>query len=86
MTDLQRSGVDHPQVEPDAMSAARNLPFDISKQSIGAQKAYANMVKFYGKKEGVRIFLQKAEEQGKGNTIRQKVNSIYKKGAHIGTS
>ena len=59
------------------------LPFDITKQSIGAQKAYANMVKFYGKKEGVRIFLQKAEEQGKGNTIRQKVNSVYHRGAKL---
>lgn len=60
------------------------LPFKISAQSAGTQKAYNEMVKFYGKKEGTRIFLKKAEEQGKGTTIRQKCNSIYKKGAHIG--
>lgn len=60
------------------------LPFDITKQSKGAQKAYANFVKFYGKQKGTQVFLQKAEEQGKGNTIRQKVNFIYHKGAHIG--
>jgi hypothetical protein len=62
-----------------------DLPFDISKQSAGAQKAYANFVKEYGKSEGTRIFLAKAEERGKGKTIRQKVNSIYKKGSHLGT-
>lgn len=62
------------------------LPFDISKQSAGAQKAYANFIKEYGKSEGTRIFLQKAEERGKGNTIRQKVNSIYHKGATLGKS
>jgi hypothetical protein len=62
-----------------------DLPFDITKQSAGAQKAYANFVKEYGKSEGTRIFLAKAEERGKGKTIRQKVNSIYKKGAKLGT-
>lgn len=61
-----------------------SLPFDIAKQSKGAQKAYDHMTKFYGKKEGTRIFLAKAEEQGKGRTIRQKVNSIYHRGAKIG--
>lgn len=60
------------------------LPFKISAQSKGAQKAYARFVHQYGKAEGERIFLQKAEEQGKGNTLRQKVNSIYHKGAHVG--
>lgn len=59
------------------------LPFDITKQSVGAQKAYKNFTKFYGKREGTRVFLQKAEEQGKGNTIRQKVNSVYHKGAKL---
>lgn len=59
------------------------LPFDITKQSAGAQKAYKNFVKFYGKQEGTRVFLQKAEDEGKGNTIRQKVNSIYHKGAKL---
>jgi hypothetical protein len=62
------------------------LPFDISKQSAGAQRAYDSFVEFYGKSEGTRIFLQKAEDEGKGNTIRQKVNSIYHKGATLGKS
>jgi hypothetical protein len=59
------------------------LPFDITKQSVGAQHAYANMVKFYGKRKGTQVFLEKAEEQGKGNTLRQKVNSVYKTGAKL---
>jgi hypothetical protein len=59
------------------------LPFKLSAQSRGAQKAYKEFVKQYGKKEGERIYLQKAEEHGTGRTIRQKVNSIYHKGAHI---
>jgi hypothetical protein len=60
------------------------LPFKITAQPAGTQKAYEHMVQFYGKKEGERIFLKKAEEQGSGNTIRQKCNSIYKKGSHVG--
>lgn len=60
------------------------LPFEITRMSAGAQKAYTNFVKEYGTKEGTRIFLQKAAEQGKGNTLRQKVNSIYHTGAKIG--
>jgi hypothetical protein len=60
------------------------LPFKISAQAKGVQKAHANFVEEYGKREGERIFLAKAEEQGTGTTIRQKVNSIYKKGGHLG--
>ena len=59
------------------------LPFKITAQPVGTQKAYGNFVKEYGKKEGTRIFLAKAEEQGSGNTIRQKCNSIYRKGGHL---
>lgn len=59
------------------------LPFKLSAQTRGTQKAHAAFVKEYGKKEGERIFLKKAEEQGTGNTIRQKVNSIYKKGGTL---
>lgn len=59
------------------------LPFLLSAQTKGAQKAHAAMVAKYGKREGERIFLAKAEEQGVGNTIRQKVNSIYKKGGEL---
>lgn len=60
-----------------------SLPFKISAQSKGAQKAYGEFVKFYGKREGERIFLKKADEQGHGSTIRKKVNSIYHKGAKL---
>lgn len=59
------------------------LPFDISKQTAGAQKAYDAFIKQYGKREGERIFLAKAEERGKGRTLREKVNFTYKKGARL---
>ena len=61
------------------------LPFKISKQSVGAQKAYRRFVRQYGLSEGRRIFLAKAEERGSGATIMQKVNSTYAKGSHLGT-
>lgn len=56
------------------------LPFKITAQSVGAQKAYARITDRYGKTEGTRIFLERAREHGTGSTDRQKVNSIYKKG------
>lgn len=56
------------------------LPFKITAQTKGAQKAYQNFIKDYGLQEGQRIFLARAEEHGEGSTIRQKVNSIYKRG------
>lgn len=59
------------------------LPFKLSAQTKGAQKAHAAMVQQYGKAEGERIFIAKAEEQGSGRTIRQKVNSTYKTGAKL---
>lgn len=59
------------------------LPFKISAQPAGTQKAYRRFVASYGKKEGERIFLARAEEHGQGNTVRQKANSIYKKGGHL---
>ncbi len=59
------------------------LPFKISAQSKGAQKAFKNFTKEYGKTEGTRIFLAKAEERGKGKTLRQKVNFTYKHGAKL---
>lgn len=67
-----------------SMKSSADLPFKISAQTAGVQKAYGRFVEQYGKEEGTRIFLQKAEEQGKGNTIRQKVNSVYSKGSHVG--
>lgn len=59
------------------------LPFKLSAQSEGAQKAYGRFVKQYGKTEGERIYLQYAEDHGTGTTIRQKVNSVFSKGAKI---
>ena len=59
------------------------LPFKISRQTKGAQKAYRAFVRQYGLADGRRIFLAKADEQGVGNTIRQKVNSVYKTGAKL---
>lgn len=49
----------------------------------GAQKALGEFRKTYGASEGNRIYLQKAQEQGTGTTLRQQVNSIYKTGAKI---
>jgi len=60
-----------------------SLPFKLSAQTAGAQKAYGEFVKQYGQKEGERIYLQYAEDHGTGNTIRQKVNSVFRKGAKI---
>lgn len=40
-------------------------------------------MKFYGPNEGARIWEAKADEQGTGNTLRQKINSVYKKGAKL---
>lgn len=56
------------------------LPFKIEAQTKGAQKAYKKIVKQYGTQNGPDIFLKRAEEHGEGNTVREKVNSIYKKG------
>jgi hypothetical protein len=61
----------------------RNLPFKLTNMSKGAQKAYRNFISFYGLNEGRRIYLAKASEQGTGKTIRQKVNSVYRKGARL---
>lgn len=55
----------------------------IDTLSHGAQKALTNFRKEYGPSEGERIFKAKAEENGKGSTLRQKVNSTYKKGAKL---
>lgn len=60
------------------------LPFKITAQPAGVQKAHTRFVQQYGQAEGERIFLAKAEEQGTGNTLRQKVISVYKKGSHLG--
>lgn len=61
-----------------------SLPFKITAQPATTQKAYGRFVDQYGKKEGERIFLEYAEEHGTGNTIRQKVNSVFRRGAKIG--
>jgi hypothetical protein len=59
------------------------LPFLISAQTKGAQKAYRAFLSQYGLDEGRRIYLQKAEERGEGKTLRQKVNFTYKTGAKL---
>jgi hypothetical protein len=59
------------------------LPFKISAQTKGAQKAYRRFVRRYGIDEGRRIYLQKADEQGTGSTLRRKVNNVYKFGAKV---
>ena len=51
--------------------------------SKGAQKALGNFIHDYGRSKGEEVFIAKAEEHGTGNTIRQKVNSIYKKGGTV---
>jgi hypothetical protein len=63
-----------------------SLPFKITAQTRGAQKAYQRMLAQYGTAEGQRIFLARAAEHGEGNTIRQKVNSVYKKGGKLSGS
>ena len=62
------------------------LPFKISAQAKGTQKAFTNFISEYGYQEGTRIFIAKAEEQGTGSTIRQKANSIYKRGGKLKSS
>lgn len=59
------------------------LPFKITNLSRGAQKARHRMQKQYGTAEGNRIWQAKAEEKGKGSTLRQKVNSVYRRGARL---
>lgn len=61
----------------------RQLPFLLSAQSRGVQKAYKNMVSEYGLVKGRQVFLAKASEQGTGNTIRQKADSIYTRGRKL---
>lgn len=68
------------------MTKKRNipeLPFKRSAQPAAVQKALRHFEQQYGTRHGQRIFLKKAEEQGTGNTIRQKVLSVYKKGAKL---
>lgn len=63
--------------------AIKQLPWKRTAQTKGFQKALRSFEEFYGPEEGLRIFLQKAEEQGQGDTLRQKANSIYKTGATV---
>jgi hypothetical protein len=58
-------------------------PFKISKLSKGAQKARKRMISQYGPTEGDRIWREKAEEKGTGKTLREKINSVYHKGATL---
>jgi hypothetical protein len=62
----------------------RKYPFKISSLTKGAQKARQRMMTQYGKEKGEQVWLDKAREQGQGNTDREKLNSVYKKGAKLG--
>ncbi len=59
------------------------LPFKLTAQPLGVQKAYRQMTKEYGATKGRQVFLAKAQEKGTGNTIRQKVVSVYHTGAKL---
>jgi hypothetical protein len=59
------------------------LPFLLGAQSAGVQKAYAAFVQQYGLVQGRRIFLAKANERGTGNTVRQRVDSVYTTGRRL---
>lgn len=59
------------------------LPFKITAQSVGAQKAYRAMVRQYGLEKGRQVFIAKAVENGRGKTITAKVNSTYMTGAKL---
>lgn len=50
---------------------------------VGAQKALGNMISEYGEEKAVQVFLDKAKEQGEGDTVREKVNNTYKRGARL---
>lgn len=63
---------------------SNELPFKITAQTKGAQKAYAKITKRYGVEKGTDVFLERAELHGTGSTLRKKVNSIYKKGGKFG--
>jgi hypothetical protein len=65
------------------MKSPHSLPFKLSAQTKGAQKAYREFEKTYGQHRGQEIYLAYAEDHGTGNTIRQKVNSVFKEGAKI---
>jgi hypothetical protein len=59
------------------------VPWKVSAQTVGFQKALRNFKELYGSEEGVRIFLAKAEEQGEGKTLREKCNFTYKTGGKL---
>lgn len=61
----------------------RQLPFKLTAQSAGVQKAYQKMIHQYGIGEGRRIFLAKANERGTGRTVRQRVDSVYTTGRKL---
>lgn len=50
---------------------------------VGAHKAYAAFQDFYGSEDGRRIFIKKALELGRGDTIHEKIADVYKTGAKV---
>lgn len=63
-----------------ALAANKRLP---AYYPVGAHKAYAKFQEFYGVDEGRRIFVQRAIERGRGETIREKVADVFKTGAVV---
>lgn len=57
--------------------------FKIRNLSRGAQKARRRMQRQYGTKKGNSIWQAKAEEKGEGKTLREKINSVYHRGAKL---
>lgn len=51
--------------------------------TVGAQKALGAFIDQYGEQKGEQVFIDKADERGTGSTTRQRVNSVYKKGASL---
>lgn len=58
----------------------KRLPKSYSE---GAKKALANFKEFYGDAKGTEIFLRKATERGTGQSLGEKINSVYKTGASV---
>ena len=53
--------------------------FKVENLPAGPKKAFRRFHATYGKEEGERIFLKKADEQGRGRTLREKVIDVYRK-------
>jgi hypothetical protein len=61
----------------------KRLPFKLSAQSAGVQKAYLNFIKQYGNVRGPQIFTAYANDHGVGNTLRQRCASVFTTGRKL---